>query len=285
MKLTRVRYKDWANADHAVAANALLSGLSKHPSERPGFLIHTSGTGVLAYNDIAQGSFGIAATKVYNDWDGVSEVTSIPDAAPHRVVDKIVLAGHEIGEQVKTAIVCPSTIYGVGRGPDNTRSVQTPRLGRATLQSGYGIRVGQGENIWNEVHVHDLSNLYLLLVEEAGKGGGKATWGPSAYYFAENGPFAWGEVAAEIARVAKTKKWISNDEVKVLTAEEVEKLSPHASVLWGTNSRSVAERARRVLGWHPVAASLMQEIPGVLEVEARSLGMIPGHAAEAGGLK
>lgn len=41
----------------------------------------------------------------------------------------------------------------------------------------HGFQVGEGQNKWTMVHVHDLSQLYLHLVEEAAQGGGKATWG------------------------------------------------------------------------------------------------------------
>ena len=53
-------------------------------------------------------TFGEASDKVYDDLEGVSEVTSLPDDAPHRVTDKIVLdAGTNHAGRVKTAVVCP----------------------------------------------------------------------------------------------------------------------------------------------------------------------------------
>ena len=48
---------------------------------------------------MGRGAYGVRAEKVFDDWDGVKGVTSLPDAAPHRNVDKIVLAaGTEQGE-------------------------------------------------------------------------------------------------------------------------------------------------------------------------------------------
>jgi hypothetical protein len=50
---------------------------------------------------------------VYDDWDGVGELTHLPDHAFHRNVDQIVLdAGAKYAGVVKTALVCPPTIYG-----------------------------------------------------------------------------------------------------------------------------------------------------------------------------
>ncbi|KAL8879153.1 MAG: hypothetical protein Q9198_003185, partial [Flavoplaca austrocitrina] len=117
-----------ANADHVVAAEALIEGLAAHASDRPGYIIHTSGTGILLFADLERRTFGEASTKIYNDWDGVGEVTSIPDFAPHRNVDKIILASGS--KNVKSAIVSPPTIYGKGRGPGNQRSHQLPELSR-----------------------------------------------------------------------------------------------------------------------------------------------------------
>jgi len=68
-------------------------------------------------------TFGELEGKVYDDWDGIDELTSLPDSAAHRNVDKIFLeAGSDDSGPVRTAIVCPTTIYGVGRGAGNTRS-------------------------------------------------------------------------------------------------------------------------------------------------------------------
>jgi hypothetical protein len=51
--------------------------------------------------------------KEYNDVSGIDELTSLPDEAFHRNVDKIVLeAGSKHADVLKTVIVCPPTIYG-----------------------------------------------------------------------------------------------------------------------------------------------------------------------------
>lgn len=109
-------------------------------------MIHTSGTGILTWQDLERKTFGEAAKKVYDDWDGVHELTALPDFAPHRSVDKIVLAaGREDSSPVRTAIVCPPTIYGKGRGPGNQRSIQMPELAKCILQEKKGFQVGAGK--------------------------------------------------------------------------------------------------------------------------------------------
>lgn len=274
----------WANADHEGAAAAIIAGLAKKSEGEKGYYIHTSGTGILMIGDAEKGIYGIRSEKVFNDWDGVKEVTQLPDAASHRNVDKVVIAASEQHpSKVFTAIVCPPMIYGPGRGPDNQRSQQVYELSRATLVRGKGFLVEEGQAMWTQVHVHDLSNVYLRLVEEALKDGGQATWGPEGYYFAENGDFVWGDVAAAIAKDAYKKKLIKSAELDKITPDEANSYSQGGSSLWGRNSRARAVRARKILGWEPTEKSLFDLIPSIVDGEARTLGLTTGHAVEAAG--
>ncbi|KAK5127897.1 hypothetical protein LTR85_005014 [Meristemomyces frigidus] len=281
----------FAHADHKASATSIAKGLAAHEAARPGFFIHTSGTGILLFEDIKSGTYGEASDKVYDDLEHVSEVVSLPDDAPHRNVDKIVLeAGTKYSDRVRTAIVCPPAIYGPGRGCAKVRSHQIPQLARSTLELGYGFKVGEGKTRWGVVNVHDLSNLYLKLVEEAAAGGttaewpGKpAVWGAEGYYFCESGEIVWGEVSQWIATEAHKQGLIETDEVRSLSKEEADKLTPWGSALWGANSRARAKRAREVLKWEPKAPSLREVIKPTLELEVKSLGLEPGHAKRAAG--
>lgn len=237
------------------------------------------------------GTFGEGSDKIYNDLEGVSEVTSLPDDAPHRNIDKVVLAAEkDSGGKVKAAVVCPPTIYGTGRGPDNKRSHQIPELARCTLEKGHGFAVGAGKANWSSVHVHDLSDLYLKLVENAAAGGSLAEWpnkpqlwGEEGYFFCENGEYVSGEASQWVATEAKKQGLINTDEVKSVSADEAQELTKFGHALWGGNSRSRARRAREVLKWQPSGVSLKDTIKDVVEVEARNLGLKPGHAKVAAG--
>ena len=179
---------NFADSDHLPSANALVRGSKRHTCGKPAFLIHTSGTGILFWKTINTSTYGDLEPKVYDDWDGIDELTSLPDFALHRNVEKIILeAANDGNGLVKTAIVCPPIIYGLGRGPGNKRGKLLYDLAHLTLRSGEGVRVGKGENRQTHIHVHDLSDLYVLLVEQAAMGGGNATWGKKGYYFASNG--------------------------------------------------------------------------------------------------
>lgn len=275
---------DWANADHEGSAKAIARGLLSRSSSTLGYYIHTSGTGVLLFPDMDRNTYGEASTKIYNDYDGIKEVTSLPDHALHRSVDKIVLeAGNSSPSTVKTAIVCPPCIYGPGRGPDNQTSMQVPWLAKATLSQGHGVQVGEGKTFWTGVHVHDLSNLYLRLVEAASRGGEPATWGREGYYFCEAGDIIWGEVSKWVAEAAHKAGYIKTADVVSYDPKKVEEVQPHGTILWGANSRARAVRARKLLGWEPKNPWLKEEVPATVELQAKKLGLVPGHAKIAAG--
>lgn len=222
--------------------------------------------------------YGEVLEKEYNDWEGVSELTSIPDKAMHRNVDKIVLAASAATpDLIKTAIVCPPTIYGQGRGPDNQRSIQLPITCQAVLKQKKGFVIGSGENVWTQSHIQDLSELYLLLGEAAAVGGGSATWGPEGYYLTDNGSFIWGDVCREIAKVAHKNGFIPSDAVESLSISEADQFFPSLKYYIGANSRGVAIRAKKLLGWKPHQPALVETIPQALEIEAKALGLVQSH--------
>jgi nucleoside-diphosphate-sugar epimerase len=255
--------------------------MSKRAPSHPVFYIHTSGTGLLTWETAEKNAYGTELPKVYDDWESIKEVTSIPDSALHRLVDKIVLRMSSINPQaVRTAIVCPPCIYARGRGPDNQRSLQVYEAAKAILKRRKAFLPMKGQNIWQEVNVHDLSDLYVLLGEAAAVGGGNATWNEDGYYFAENGSFVWKDVFQEIARIAKKKGLIESEEIPSISADELAAIHPFAIYIWASNSRGKAIRARQLLGWEPHGPSLKQDLPSIVDGEARALGLIEGHAAK-----
>jgi hypothetical protein len=71
----------------------------------------------LTYEDSKNNRLGDWSDKEYNDISGIEELTHLPDDAFHRNVDIIVLdAGTKNADKVKTALVCPPTIYGEFQG-------------------------------------------------------------------------------------------------------------------------------------------------------------------------
>lgn len=271
-----------ADCDHEGAAKAIVAGLAQR--QTPSYMIHTSGTGILSYEDFDANTYGIKRELIFDDWDGIKKVTTIPDQAVHRNVDKVILAAHKSSANIRTAIVCPPCIYGPGRGPDNQRSVQVYDMAKAALTRHKGFIVNEGENLWTEVHVQDLSDVFVGLVTAALEGErSKATWNEEGYYFAENGEFAWGDIGRDITNIAADKKLINSKEYDHVDKDEANKLRLFGFYLWGTNSRCRAIRAGKLLGWKPKEKSLREFLPEIVEGEAKALGLIKGHAALAAG--
>lgn len=225
--------------------------------------------------DIDSVKFGIEGTKIYDDWEGIGEVTSLPEHAPHRETEKVILAaGSSATDHIKTAIVCPPAIYGLGRGPGRQIRSQIHMLAAVTLKIGKGVRIGEGANKWNAVHIQDLSNLYVLLGEAAMSRSTECTWGLDGYYFAESEEVRWGEVSEMIAKIAFDRGLINSTQVAQLSITDSNNLHPLGIYWWGTNSRSRALRARKLLGWESRMPALVETLPEIVELEAKKLSLI-----------
>lgn len=255
--------------------------MARRQSSTPGFLIHTSGTMILAWETFRDKTWGETRPKIYNDWDGINELISFPNDADHRPIDKVVLAAsHDHPGKINTAIVCPPTIYGKGRGPDNQRSAQVPLTIEKYLRFQRAAIIEKGENVWHQIHIRDLSQLFLLLAEAAVKGGSPATWNDEGYYLAENGAFVWGDVLAAAVKEAHAQGFLPSPDVERLSGEEFVELYQfkYAKAAIATDSQGKSIRARQLLGWQPMEKSLMEELPAAVTEEARLLGLIKSHA-------
>ncbi|KAJ5332817.1 uncharacterized protein N7506_006600 [Penicillium brevicompactum] len=255
--------------EHVPSAQAIVRGLSRRQADGPAYYIHTSGGFALASETLSTGRYGERFDKQYDDWDRINELTSLPDHAPHRIVDKVVLAADP--SKVRTAIVAPAVIYGQGRGPDKTKSAP---LFETFLTHKRVVTVGKGDNIWHNIHVQDLSKLYLLLGEAAANGGGNATWNEQGYYLAENGYYVNREMLSLAASILYRKGLVASPTVDSVTPEESESFSPWLKVMIGVDSRGIALRGRKLLGWQPTMPSYEDELENSLEIDARDLGLM-----------
>lgn len=211
--------------------------------------------------------------KLYDDWDGVGEVTSLPDDAFHRNIDLIVLeAGKKHADVLKTAIVCPPTIYGTGRGPGSTRGRQVYEMAKFVLQQQSSPILGEGKARWFNVHVHDLSNVFLRLVDAAAaKNLSPEIWGEKGYIFTENGEHYWSDLARTFGKEAVKLGFVSSADDKVIDEDTAKEHAGFEGVSWAFNSRAKAIRARKVLDWSPKEHSLEDEVPTILKAEHERL--------------
>lgn len=254
--------------DHEPSAKAIVRGLERRRSKNPAYYIHTSGAFALAEETISTGRYGEAGSRAYDDYVGLYQLVRLPDNAPHRLVDKIVLAANP--EKVRTAIISPSVVYGEGRGPDKTRF---PAFFETFLKEQRVFGLGSGSNIWHNVHVQDLSQMYLLLAEAAADEGGNASWNNEGYYLAENGKYVQHEMLQLVAQVAHNKWLIPSPDIRFLSPSEAGTISPWLKIMLGADSQGGAIRAKKLLDWVPQMPSFEEEIPSTLEAVAKMLGL------------
>lgn len=159
------------------------------------YWIQISGASLLASLEIANGLYGEKPHRTFDDlaarfWgdfetlSGVELIWSLIRTFDGRELDKYMLGVADASTHLRTASVFPPIIYGVGGGPCHRRSVQVPELARFAVQRGRAARIGEGLNRWGNVHIHDLADLFGLLVEDAVRGGdGSEVWGKRGLYF------------------------------------------------------------------------------------------------------
>ncbi len=224
-----------ASADHPGSVVTLVAAL-----ERSGkTLICTTGSGIVA--DSADGEY--ASSVVFTE-DTYFEPVAFrrPRVAMNRFVREAA-----IDKGIRSVVICPTMIYGMGRGlqPD---SDQLPKLIAVSKQVGAGVYFGKGLNRYSNVHIDDLVELYLLALEKAPGG---------SFFFAENGDASFKEIAEMISRSLGL-----DDKTVSASVEDLVRQYGDAG-RYGITSNSLvrAVNARR-LGWSPQAPSLAEYFEG-----------------------
>lgn len=225
-----------ASSDHRGAVETLVNAMKG--SEKP--LIHTSGTSIIC--DDARGEYE-SATRFHDD----SFITSLPMRMARVEIDRLVRrAGIDLG--IRTVVICPSMIYGPGRGLQGD-SDQIPKLRAQSQRKGAGLYIGKGLNRWSNVYIDDLVDLYLLAIERAPSG---------SFFFAENGEEALWRVAEAISRSlgfsGETLSWNAD--------EAIAEYGDWARFALASNSRVHSTNACRLLGWTPNGPTLIETVEG-----------------------
>lgn len=222
-----------ASSDHRLAVEALLDGLQG--SDKP--FIHTSGSSVVG--DDARGEW--KSDKVFAE---DTPVNVVPEKAARASLDKLILDAAQRG--VRAVILCNTMIYGSGLGASRD-SVQIPPLVAQARKSGVARYVGKGINVWSNVHIRDVVELYLLALKKAPAG---------SFYFVENGEASYKDIVTAIAKrlgLGEPQSWPIEEAIR-------EWGFGHAVYSFGSNSRVTADKARRELGWQPQHKSVFDWI-------------------------
>ncbi|KAI0043236.1 NAD-P-binding protein [Auriscalpium vulgare] len=247
-------YAEWltayqANADDLDAARAILRGLNARHAKtgQVPIYIHTSGTGVLIDN--AKGEY--ASETIYHDSD-VAQIESLAPSQPHREVDVEVVAADQAG-YVRTYIILPSTIWGIGAGPvydagiANPYSQQIPGAIRASVRRGQGGVVGAGKNVWPHIWIQDQGDIYKIIFDAA-RADPHTPHGREGFYFGEAGEYTLYDAARTYTQALHALGKSATAEPTSFTDEEIQQY--FGGPYLGSNSRARGDRAR-ALGWKP----------------------------------
>ncbi|KAK7044261.1 hypothetical protein VNI00_007983 [Paramarasmius palmivorus] len=156
---------------------------------------------------------------------------------------------------INSYIILPSTIYSIAVGPlfsagvSNPYSIQVPALIRASLDRKRAGMVGEGKNLWPNVDILELADLYSILYDTIINSPEKAGHGREGYYFGASGEHRLYDVSRAIGEAFVELGISDNAEPTTFTPEEIDKYFNGSSYL-GSNSRCVANRSK-ALGWSP----------------------------------
>ncbi|HEX8589461.1 NAD-dependent epimerase/dehydratase family protein [Pseudomonas sp.] len=221
-----------ASSDHRGAVEALIAAL--RGTDKP--FLHTSGSSI-----VGDASGGEGSDNLY--YEGQLP-TATPDKAARVAIDDLVLAAAKDG--VRSAVLCNSLIYGHSLGVHRD-SVQLPRLIKQARKSGVVRHVGSGGNIWSNVHIEDVVELYALALEKTPAG---------TFYFVESGEASFRDMSNAIAEalgLGPAQDWPLKD-------AEAEWGYEMANYGLGSNSRVRGKNARELLGWVPKNTSVLDWI-------------------------
>ncbi|WP_223601237.1 NAD-dependent epimerase/dehydratase family protein [Chryseobacterium sp. GVT01B] len=143
---------------------------------------------------------------------------------------------------IKSIVIVPTMVYGEGLGIKKD-SIQIPALVNFSQKKGHGVYFGEGENIWSNLHIEDLAELYVLALEKA-KGG--------SIYYAENGDSSLKNIAEVIS-----KKYNLEPAKSLSIQDAVDNFGPAGGYFgFASNSRCNADKARAELEWKPIYNSI-----------------------------
>ncbi|WP_415756638.1 NAD-dependent epimerase/dehydratase family protein [Pseudomonas sp. LT1P18] len=230
---------DAANSDHAGAVESFIEALKGSNK----LLIHTSGSSIIG--DDAKGNY--LSENIFDE-DTPFIIESLKQ--PRYDIDLRLMKA--ASEGIRTVVICPSNIYGVGHGLTD-HSFQLPFLIARARETGVLRIIGKGLNRWSNVHIDDVAELFVLALKKAPAG---------AFYFIENGEASFADIGAALAErmaLGPVQSW---------SVQEAEQhWDPmHVHYTFGTNSRVIAKRARAELGWVPRHSSILDWIKNEMPI-------------------
>jgi nucleoside-diphosphate-sugar epimerase len=218
-----------ASSDHRGAVEALIGALAGSGK----VFIHSSGSSIIA--DLAMGE---PSDRIFEE---TTPIVAVADKAARVAIDRSVRQA----PGMRAMVLCNSMIYGHALGPP-AQSVQIPALVRQAKASGVVRYIGRGLNRWSNVHIADVAQLYLLMLDKAPAG---------AFVYAESSEETLGNIAAAIAtrlKLGTAQSWTAEAAITAWGRNM-------AIYSLGSNSR-VRSKTAAALGWSPTHRSITRWI-------------------------
>jgi nucleoside-diphosphate-sugar epimerase len=232
-----------ADADDQKLLEAIVAGMElyKAVKGKRAILLHISGAFVAADESIG------VWDPSYVPIDDAKEaaIRDIPSNRAHRHVELAVFAADTAGT-ISGYILSPGAVFGTSSSPVRRDSTFLAGIYMATF--GRGLQIGEGTNRSPTVHVDDLGDFALLVLQHALSSSSEAEGAYAKYYFVASAEVEQRELARSVIKSLDTLGK-DTDEVKIVSLAEAESLNPYAAAL-ARNWTVVANRGK-ALGWKP----------------------------------
>lgn len=268
---------------HDEGIKSILAGLKARSGK--GYYVHTSGASL-----IWDEPEGLKEARLWDDIADIAELSALKEKHTHAVTDKIVRDG---ASDVNVAIVSPGFVGGLSPSIEHPTPITTPAILTTARAFGSGFQIAQGENASAWIHVDDLANMFLILVEDAlaalagtpiKRAEELQVWGAEAYYFGVEENIVFSDFMKALAPVLKEHGVVKTDDIRSVNVTEAARISlagpgkeydplappppadswaMHISVMYGINMRIQGSRTQK-LGWKAEQGSLVRSIPEVV---------------------
>ncbi|KAJ8082848.1 hypothetical protein PM082_008705 [Marasmius tenuissimus] len=261
-----------ASSDHLPCVRAILRGSEKNSANnagRPPLYIHVSGLGVTSDN--CRGEH-VALEHIHPYTDVGFTLDDCPPHNTHLESDKpIVQAGTRRKNPIRTIILFPGWIYGIGRGIQKS-TLPVRHYIELAKTAGHAGTWGKGHNRMNNIHVRDCADAVVVVFKAALDG--KADEGAEGLYFAvSNEPMVTnGEIVAKIGDAMHAKGFIKEPGSRPLPDKLVDPLGFYCWSLMAGNHIARPQRLFK-LGWEPTETkktSLMNSLGDEIELALRN---------------
>ncbi|KAK3670314.1 hypothetical protein LTR78_009768 [Recurvomyces mirabilis] len=231
---------------------ALVDGLEERAAKtgtKPVY-IHTGGTGTVMY-----GADGKAGTDEWTD-EQYDRWASLPNTA-------FFYGGYKMIGKISAYTILSPTVYGRGTGPGNKLSLQLPAYTRYAKEHGQAAYIGEGKNIWGNVHIEDLCELSISVAQYALANPDKTTaseeWhGFETLIYSGVDTHTWGPVIETLGDLLHARGDISKPSAKQIGEGE------GILYMFGGNSWLAKSKKAEALGYKPKQKDLITSMKDAL---------------------